>query len=124
MNDVTDSWLRIGAALWVVLMAALAYTFSVWLCAAVLGGAALAHLRRLMAGALAVGLLTLSIPLAHADDQPYLTCLANGVPGHPDQGGQVGTNAQVIYGKLMATGMSRLQAAVAAACANMMLPRQ
>jgi hypothetical protein len=98
-----------------------------------------------MAGALAVGLLTLSIPPAHADDQPYLTCLANGVPGYPEEGGQVvfknpndavalghqiqrdsqaGTNTQVIDGKLMAIGMSRLQAAVTAACANMMLPPQ
>ena len=44
-----DVWLRVGAAVWVVLIAALAYTFSVWLCGAVLVGAAVAlveHARR------------------------------------------------------------------------------
>jgi hypothetical protein len=99
----------------------------------------------LMAVALAVGLLTLSIPPAHADDQPYLTCLAEGVPGHPEWGGQVvypnpndavtvghliqrdlraNTNMQAIYSKLMADGMSRLQAATTEACAQMVLPPQ
>jgi hypothetical protein len=100
-------------------------------------------MNKILAGAVTVAVAVAVAPAAHADDQPYLTCLANGVPGHPDQGGQVvfenpndavalghqiqrdlqaGTNLQVIYGKLMATGMSRLQAAVTEACAQMKLP--
>ena len=39
---MNDTQMRVAAGVWVVLMAILAYTISVWMCAAVVGGAALA----------------------------------------------------------------------------------